>query len=153
MQRDLMNGPTLCARCDYSQERIADRSAGAHGYGKEALTLSPTPANMRYLERLGLKIPSKIERNTSVIADDFPDSSHVIKIAPEPSKSPPFREAFNEGLKVKRPEVQLSTAHHYQQTIDSYYCGTACKNLAHAFTFQELKLLLAILVFVRPLPC
>ncbi|UBB17759.1 tyrosine-type recombinase/integrase [Comamonas odontotermitis] len=115
----------------------------AHGYGKEPLTLSPTPANVRYAERLRLEILGKIERGTFVLADYFPDSPRVVKTAPEPSESPTLGDVFNEWLKVKRPEVQHSTAHHYQQTIDSYHFDTVRKTTADAFTFRELKLLLA----------
>ncbi|RKJ96664.1 tyrosine-type recombinase/integrase [Alicycliphilus denitrificans] len=114
-----------------------------YGYGKEPLPLSPTPANIRYAQRLRLEILGKIERGTFVLAEYFPDSPRVVKSAPTPSESPTLGDIFQEWLKVKRPEVQHSTAHHYQQTLDSYHFDTVRKTRADAFTFRELKLLLA----------
>lgn len=115
----------------------------AQGYGKEPLPLSPTPANIRYAERLRQEILGKIERGTFVLAEYFPESPRVVKTTPPPSESPTLGDVFQEWLKVKRPEVQHSTAHHYRQTIDSYHFDTVRKTRADAFTFRELKLLLA----------
>lgn len=119
-----------------------------HGYGKEPLPLSPTPANVRYAERLRLEILGKIERGTFVLAEYFPDSPRAEK-APEPEAGSPagptLGEVFEEWLNVKRPEVQHSTSHHYQQTLDSYHFDTVRKTLAAEFTFRELKLLMAVL--------
>lgn len=120
----------------------------AFGYGKEPLSLSPTPANIKYAERLRLEILGKIERGTFVLAEYFPDSPRVVKEPAAPaeiSQRPTLGEVFAEWLKVKRPEVQHSTALHYQQSLDSYHFDTVRKMLADEFNYRELKLLLAVL--------
>lgn len=40
----------------------------AHGFGRERLELQPTPANIRYAERLRQEILGKIERGTFALA-------------------------------------------------------------------------------------
>lgn len=121
----------------------------AYGYGKEPLALSPTPANIRYAERLRLEILGKIERGTFVLGEYFPDSPRVER-PPEPEAKDPaavitLGDVFEEWLRVKRPEVQHSTSHHYQQTLDSYHFDTVRKTPAAEFTFRDLKLLMAVL--------
>lgn len=115
------------------------------GYGKEPLPLSPTPANIRYAERLRLEILGKIERGTFVLAEYFPDSPRVAKpgIGAEPAPAPTLGDVFKEWLAVKSPDIQHSTADLYRQTLDSYHFDTVRNVPADLFTFRELKLLLA----------
>ena len=82
----------------------------AQGYGKEPLPLSPTPANIKYAERLRLEILGKIERGTFVLAEYIPESPRV----PKPEKEPlagaiTLGDVFKEWLSVKKPELQHST--------------------------------------------
>ena len=117
----------------------------AQGYGKEPLPLSPTPANIRYAERLRQEILGKIERGTFVLAEYFPDSPRVPKAVAEPIASVPttLGDVFSEWLAIKGPELQHSTADQYRQTLDSYHFDTVRKMPADQLTFRELKLLLA----------
>ncbi|MBV7428093.1 MULTISPECIES: site-specific integrase [unclassified Acidovorax] len=119
----------------------------AHGYGKEPLLMSPTPANVRYAERLRLEILGKIERGTFVLAEYFPDSPRVPKVEPSAEATAGVKhtlgDVFQEWLKIKRPEIQHSTADQYQQTLDSYHFDTVRKMDASQLTFRELKILLA----------
>lgn len=117
----------------------------AQGYGKEPLPLSPTPANVRYAERLRLEILGKIERGTFVLADYFPDSPRVPKVEAPPNlrATTTLGDVFTEWLKIKRPEIQHSTADQYQQTLDSYHFDTVRSTPTSQFTFRDLKLLLA----------
>lgn len=119
----------------------------AQGYGKEPLALAPTPANLKYAERLRLEILGKIERGTFVLAEYFPDSPRAEKPActGDESGQPTLGAVFNEWLQVKSPEVQHSTAQHYRQTLDSYHFDTVRKMPAADFDFRELKLLLSVL--------
>jgi len=89
----------------------------AAGFGRERLALQPTPANIRYAERLRAEILGKIERGTFSLADYFPDSPRVKRDAP----SLTFGQLAAEWLGVKSPEVQHSTAHHYAQVLQSYH--------------------------------
>ena len=119
-----------------------------HGYGKETLMLAPTPVNIRYAKKLRNEILVKIERGTFVLAEYFPDSPRVKKQEAPPQEDkdcPTLADVFREWLIVKRPEVQHSTADHYQQTLDSYHFDTVRKMPAAEFNFRELKLLLAVL--------
>lgn len=52
-------------------------------------------------------------------------------------------DVFKEWLKIKRPELQHSTADQYQQTLDSYHFDAVRKMDASHLTFRELKILLA----------
>lgn len=117
------------------------------GYGKEPLSLSPTPVNIRYAERLRTEILGKIERGTFVLAEYFPGSPRVPKAeevpAPQPAEAPTLGNVFAEWLLVKKPELQHSTALQYQQTLDSYHFDTVRAIRADQFTFRELKILLA----------
>jgi len=88
-----------------------------HGYGKERLQLAPTPANIRYAEKLRNEILGKIERGTFALSEYFPDSPRAKADAP----SMTFAEVAAEWMTVKRPTVQHSTAHHYDQTIGSLH--------------------------------
>ncbi len=94
--------------------------------GKEPLPRSPTPAHVRYAERLRLEILDKIERSTFVLADYFSGSPRVPKIdAPPNSRVTPTQgDVFTEWLKIKRPEIKHSTADQYQQTLDSHHFDT-----------------------------
>jgi len=116
----------------------------AQGYGKEPLPLSPTPANVRYAERLRLEILGKIERGTFILAEYFPESPRVPKAAAEPPSNvaPTLGDVFTEWLTVKRPEIQHSTADQYRQTLDSYHFDAVRKTPVAQLTFRELKLLL-----------
>ena len=117
----------------------------AQGYGKESLPLSPTPANIRYAERLRQEILGKIERGTFVLAEYFPDSPRVPRAAAEPVADavPTLGDVFSEWLAIKGPELQHSTADQYRQTLDSYHFDTVRKMPADKLTFRELKQLLA----------
>lgn len=98
-----------------------------HGYGKERLELAPTPTNIRYAERLRNEILGKIERGTFALADYFPDSPRAKADAP----SMTFAELAAEWMTTKRPTVQHSTAHHYDQTIGSlHFQGIASTRMA-----------------------
>jgi integrase len=109
------------------------------GYGKERLDLLPTPVNLRYAENLRNEILGKIERGTFALADYFPDSPRVKKDAP----SMTMGELFTEWLRVKAPDVQHSTAHHYRQTLESYHFDGVRNTRAPAFGFRQLRTLLA----------
>lgn len=89
----------------------------AYGYGRERLDLAPTPANIQYAARLRLEILAKIERGTFALADYFPESPRAAKDV----QSLTFKQLAGEWLRVKRPEVQHSTFHHYEQTLSSYH--------------------------------
>lgn len=89
----------------------------AQGFGRERLALAPTPANIQYAARLRLEILAKIERGTFALADYFPDSPRATKDV----QSLTFKQLAGEWLRVKRPEVQYSTFHHYNQTLGSYH--------------------------------
>ena len=117
----------------------------AQGYGKDSLPLSPTPANIRYAERLRQEILGKIERGTFVLAEYFPDSPRVPRAAAEPVADavPTLGDVFSEWLAIKGPELQHSTADQYRQTLDSYHFDTVRKMPADKLTFRELKQLLA----------
>ena len=116
----------------------------AQGYGKEPLPLSPTPANIKYAERLRLEILGKIERGTFVLAEYIPESPRV----PKPEKEPlagaiTLGDVFKEWLSVKKPELQHSTVDAYRQTLDSYHFDTVRDTRTDEFTFRDLKLLLS----------
>lgn len=111
----------------------------AHGFGRERLELQPTPANVRHAERMRAEILGKIERGTFVLADYFPDSPRARADMP----SMTVGQLFGEWLDVKKPELQHSTIHSYQQTIDSYHFDGVRKDLVGDFHFRALKRLLA----------
>lgn len=87
------------------------------GFGKERLNLPPTPSNIRYAEKLRNEILGKIERGTFALADYFPDSPRCKNDAP----SLTWAQLSTEWLKIKRPSVQHSTMHHYEQTLSSLH--------------------------------
>ncbi|RYF76825.1 MAG: DUF3596 domain-containing protein [Comamonadaceae bacterium] len=89
----------------------------SYGYGRERLELPPTPSNIRYAERLRSEILGKIERGTFALADYFPDSPR----AKVDAQSMTFAELAAEWMTIKRPTIQHSTAHHYDQTIGSLH--------------------------------
>lgn len=111
----------------------------AHGFGRERLELQPTPANIRHAERMRAEILGKIERGTFVLAEYFPDSPRARADMP----SMTVGQLFGEWLDVKKPELQHSTIHSYQQTIDSYHFDAVRKDLVGDFNFRALKRLLA----------
>ena len=111
----------------------------AQGFGRERLDLLPTPANIRYAERLRAEILGKIERGTFALAEYFPDSPR----ASEDKPSMTVGQLFAEWMLVKKPELQHSTAHHYQQTIDSYHFDSIRGERVGEFGFRQLKQLLA----------
>ncbi len=111
----------------------------AHGFGRERLELQPTPANIRHAERMRAEILGKIERGTFVLGDYFPDSPRARADLP----SMTVGQLFGEWLDVKKPELQHSTVHSYQQTIDSYHFDGVRKELVGDFNFRALKRLLA----------
>lgn len=111
----------------------------AQGFGRERLELQPTPANIRHAERMRAEILGKIERGTFVLAEYFPDSPRALADVP----SMTMGQLFAEWLEVKKPELQHSTAHHYQQTIDSYHFTGIRSHLVGDFDFRALKRLLA----------
>lgn len=85
------------------------------GYGRERLDLEPTPANIKYAEGLRQKILGKIERGTFALAEFFPESPRAKADAP----SMTFKELCQEWKRVKRTEIEHSTADHYAQTLSS----------------------------------
>jgi len=87
----------------------------AQGYGRERLELQPTPANLAYAARLRQEILGKIERGTFVLADYFPDSPRV----KSDKGSLTFQQLGAEWLKVRKADIEHSTLHHYQQTLNS----------------------------------
>ncbi|KQP43955.1 site-specific integrase [Pseudorhodoferax sp. Leaf274] len=87
----------------------------AQGFGRERLEIEPTPVNIKYAERLRLEILGKIERGTFALGDYFPNSPRVAKDAP----SMTWAEVAAEWKKVKRGEIEHSTAHSYAQTLSS----------------------------------
>lgn len=111
------------------------------GYGRERLQLPPTPANIRYAEKLRGEILGKIERGTFVLAEYFPDSPRVKRDVP----SMRFQDLAQEWLKIKAPDIQHSTAHHYQQTLDSYHFERWNDMALAEFDFRKTKLLLSAL--------
>lgn len=111
----------------------------AHGFGRERLELQPTPANVRHAERMRAEILGKIERGTFVLSEYFPDSPRARVDVP----SMTLGQLFGEWLDVKKPELQHSTVHSYQQTIDSYHFDGVRKELVVDFNFRALKRLLA----------
>lgn len=111
----------------------------AYGFGRERLELQPTPANIRHAERMRAEILGKIERGTFVLGDYFPDSPRARADVP----SMTVGQLFGEWLDVKKPELQHSTIHSYQQTIDSYHFDGVRRDLVGNFTFRSLKRLLA----------
>ncbi len=111
----------------------------AHGFGRERLELQPTPANIRYAERMRAEILGKIERGTFALSEYFPDSPRARADVP----SMTVGQLFGEWLDVKKPELQHSTVHSYQQTIDSYHFDGVRKELVGDFNFRALKRLLA----------
>lgn len=111
----------------------------AQGFGRERLDLQPTPANIRYAERLRAEILGKIERGTFALAEYFPNSPRASADTP----SMTMGQLLAEWLLVKKPELQHSTAHHYQQTIDSYHFDSIRSTRVGEFGFRQLKQLLA----------
>lgn len=111
----------------------------AHGFGRERLELQPTPTNIRYAERMRAEILGKIERGTFALSEYFPDSPRSRADVP----SMTVGQLFGEWLDVKKPELQHSTVHSYQQTIDSYHFDGVRKELVGDFNFRALKRLLA----------
>ncbi len=111
----------------------------AHGFGRERLELQPTQANVRHAERMRAEILGKIERGTFVLSEYFPDSPRARVDVP----SMTLGQLFGEWLDVKKPELQHSTVHSYQQTIDSYHFDGVRKELVVDFNFRALKRLLA----------
>lgn len=110
-----------------------------HGYGKERLELAPTPSNIRYAERLRNEILGKIERGTFALADYFPDSPRAKADAP----SLTFAELAVEWMGVKRPTVQHSTAHHYDQTVNSLHFDSVRSSRMVDLDYRTLMGLLA----------
>ncbi|CAN7477737.1 tyrosine-type recombinase/integrase [Variovorax paradoxus] len=105
-----------------------------HGFGRERLELAPTPTNIRYAERLRNEILGKIERGSFALADYFPDSPRAKSDAPSMS----FGEVAAEWLKMKRPAVQHSTAHHYEQTINSQHFESVRATRMAEFDYRKL---------------
>ncbi|VTU37177.1 tyrosine-type recombinase/integrase [Variovorax sp. PBL-E5] len=110
-----------------------------HGFGKERLELAPTPTNIRYAEKLRNEILGKIERGTFALADYFPDSPRAKTDAP----SMTFAELAIEWMKIKRPTVQHSTAHHYDQTVNSLHFASVRSTRMADFDYRRLMALLA----------
>lgn len=108
------------------------------GYGREQLELKPTPANLRYAERLRNEILGKIERGTFALAEYFPDSPR----AKDDAQSMTFGALFDEWLATKRLELQHSTVHHYEQTLNSYHFDGLRTTRVNDFGFRELKKLI-----------
>ncbi len=87
----------------------------AQGFGRERLELAPTPANIAYATRLRQEILGKIERGNFSLVEYFPDSPRVKK----DTASLTWKQLGAEWLKIKKPEIEHSTLHHYEQTLTS----------------------------------
>lgn len=112
-----------------------------HGYGRERLELLPTPANIRYAEKLRNEIMGKIERGTFALSEYFPDSPR----ATADVASLTFGQTAEEWLKIKAAAVQHSTVHHYAQTIHSAYFDTVRETLIKELDYRKLMRLTAAL--------
>ncbi|WP_445287661.1 Arm DNA-binding domain-containing protein [Variovorax atrisoli] len=113
----------------------------AYGYGRERLDLAPTPANIRYAEKLRAEILGKIERGTFSLAEYFPQSPRAKIDAP----SLTFGQVATEWLKVKAAKVQHSTLDHYTQTVKSEYFDSVRETRIDALDFrQAMKLVSAL---------
>ena len=110
-----------------------------YGYGKERLDLVPTPSNIRYAERMRNEILGKIERGTFALADYFPDSPRAKADAP----SMTFAQLASEWMTVKRPTIQHSTAHHYDQTLGSLHFNSIRATRLIDLDYRKLMGLLA----------
>lgn len=110
-----------------------------YGYGKERLDLAPSPTNIRFAEKLRNEILGKIERGTFALADYFPDSPRAKADAP----SLTFAELAAEWMAIKRPQVQHSTAHHYDQTVTSLHFKDVQGTRMADLNYRTLMLLLA----------
>lgn len=113
----------------------------AQGYGKERLQLQPTPANVKYAERIRQEILGKIERGTFSLADYFPDSPRVKGDA----GSTTWQQVGAEWLTLKRREVEHSTAHHYAQTLGSYHFENWNSKRMLSLDFRQIKAKLGVL--------
>lgn len=111
----------------------------AQGFGRERLDLAPTPANIQYAARLRLEILAKIERGAFALADYFPDSPRAVKDA----QSLTFKQLAGEWLRVKKPQVQHSTFHHYEQTLTSYHYNELMEMRLASLDYRALMKLLA----------
>ncbi len=89
----------------------------AQGFGRERLDLAPTPANINYAQRLRAEILGKIERGTFALADYFPQSPRV----KADSASITWEQLTAEWVKIKKQDIEHSTLHHYEQTLNSYH--------------------------------
>lgn len=110
-----------------------------YGFGKERLDLPPTPANIRYAERLRNEILGKIERGTFALADYFPDSPRCKTDAP----SLTWGQLSAEWLQIKKPSVQHSTMHHYEQTLGSLHFDEVRGKHMADFDYRTLMALLS----------
>ena len=113
----------------------------AHGYGRERLEIEPTPVNIKYAERLRMEILGKIERGTFALGDYFPKSPRVAKDAP----SMTWAEVAAEWKKVKRGEIEHSTAHSYAQTLSSKHFADWQVMRMNALDYRALMAKLAAL--------
>ncbi|MGO4608385.1 DUF3596 domain-containing protein [Variovorax sp. 2RAF20] len=111
----------------------------SYGYGRERLELAPTPANIRYAEKLRNEILGKIERGTFALSEYFPSSPRAKSDVP----SMTFGQVAAEWLKVKSAAVQHSTVHHYQQTIGSAYFDSVRDLLIEELDYRKLMSLTA----------
>jgi integrase len=89
----------------------------AYGFGRERLELPPTPANINYGGRLRTEILGKIERGTFALAEYFPNSPRVTK----DTASMTWLQLRQEWIKIKTPDIEHSTLHHYEQSLGSYH--------------------------------
>lgn len=112
----------------------------AYGYGRERLELAPTPANIRYAERVRLEILGKIERGTFALEQYFPNSPRV----GGDNRSLTFKQLADEWL-ATRTDIEHSTRDHYDQTINSYHFKGWHKKHLVDIDFRTLKALLASL--------
>jgi integrase len=117
------------------------RRHGGGRYGRERLEIEPTPVNIKYAERLRLEILGKIERGTFALGDYFPSSPRVAKDAP----SMTWAEVAAEWKKVKRGEIEHSTAHSYAQTLSSKHFADWQDMRMNALDYRALMAKLAAL--------
>lgn len=112
-----------------------------YGLGRERLELAPTPTNIRYAERLRNEILGKIERGSFALADYFPNSPRAKLDTPSMN----FGQVAAEWLKMKRPAVQHSTAHHYEQTIGSTYFDSVRDMFIADLDYRKLMSLIGVM--------
>lgn len=87
---------------------------------KERLKLRPTPANMKYAERLKSEIENGIERGTFDYAVTFPNSRKARLLSHRPGATVAVKTLLRDYLKGAQPTLQASTYEDYYNTIENH---------------------------------